>query len=108
MSFLDREISFDTGHLLLLLALIGFILYLVYRQKSAEGLKVNGVEVGDNGIQPIHWKSCRCSDCGDAVLKKAENGYLYGCDPKNPFVPYSKEECNYQYRKAMLHGCGVA
>ena len=106
MTFLDQEISFDIGHLVLLLALVGFIFFVAKRCKLScggnEGLNVKGVDV-----QPTHWKPCRCASCEEAVLQKARDGYLYGCDPNNPYIPYSKEECNYQYRKNSLHGCGV-
>jgi hypothetical protein len=105
MTFLDQEISFDIGHLVLLLALVGFI-FLVVRRCKSEGLIVAGK--GGIEIQPVNWKSCRCPSCEEAALDMARKGQLYGCDPNNPFVPFSNEECNYQYRKAALHGCGVA
>lgn len=107
MTFLDEEITFDIGHLVLLLALIGFIVFVSSRCSfscsSTEGLNVSGVDV-----QPVHYKSCRCPDCLQVALEQARSGQLFGCNPNNPYVPYSKEECNYQYRKAALHGCGVA
>ena len=112
MAFLDQEISFDMGHMLLLLAIVGFVFFVASRCKLScggqEGLKVQGGCKAGVNVQPIGWKSCRCQSCEDAALAKAQNGELYGCNPNNPYVPYSKEECNYQYRKAMLHGCGVA
>ncbi len=112
MAFFDQEISFDMGHLLLLIALVGFIFFVANRCKLScngkEGLDVQGGCPAGVNVQPVHWKSCRCPSCEEAVLQKAQNGELYGCNPNNPYVPYSKEECNYQYRKASLHGCGVA
>jgi hypothetical protein len=110
MSILDQEINFDVGHLVLLLALIGFLLFVMMRCKADENLKVGetaGCPAGVN-VQPVHWKSCRCPDCETVALQQARNGELYGCNPNNPYVPYSKEECDYQYRKALLHGCNVA
>ena len=102
MTFLDQEISFDIGHLLLLLALVGFIFFVTNRCKltcnNSEGLN----------IQPVHWKSCRCPSCVETAYQQAQSGQLYGCDPNNPFVPFSDEECNNSYRKTALHGCGVA
>ena len=102
MTFLNQEISFDMGHLLLLLALVGFLFFVAFRCR----INCGGSE--NLEVQKVHWKSCRCPSCLEAVYEKAMNGELYGCDPNNPFVPYSPEECNYQYRKAALHGCGVA
>lgn len=108
MTFFDQEINFDIGHFVLLFALVGFVFFVANRCKitcnSSEGLDVTG---GVN-VNPVHWKSCRCPSCETAALHMAQNGQLYGCDPSNPYVPFSKEECNYQYRKASLHGCGVA
>lgn len=95
MTFLDQEITFDIGHLLLLVALVAFILYIARRN---EGLDV----------RKIHYKSCRCPTCAEVAYQQAKDGQLYGCNPKNPYVPYSPEECNYSYRKTMLHGCGIA
>lgn len=102
MSFLDEEIEFDVGHLILLGALILFVVFISKRCK--EGMTGKSI----NGVQPIHWKSCRCPSCAAVALQQAEDGYLYGCNPNNPYVPYSKEECNNSYRKTMLHGCGIA
>lgn len=96
MTFLDQEITFDIGHLILLLVLVGFVLFVVQRYR--EGLE----------IQKVHIRECRCQDCLDVALHQAQTGQLYGCDPNNPYVPYSPEECEYSYRKAALHGCGVA
>lgn len=108
MTFFDEEISFDTGHLILLLALVGFLLFVSLRCSikcgGEEGLNVSL----PNGVQPMNPIPCHCSACAAAVLEKAQNGELYGCNPNNPYVPYSKEECNYQYHKNMLHGCGIA
>ena len=109
MSFLDQEINFDMGHLVLLIALVGFIFFVSKRCKmTCDGKE--GLCVAESGVDvaPVHWKSCRCPSCESAALDMARNGYLYGCNPNNPYVPYGKEECNYQYRKASLHGCGVA
>jgi len=112
MTFLEQEISFDMGHLLLLIALVAFIFFVANRCKLScngkEGLDVQGGCPAGVNVQPVHWKSCRCPSCEADALYKAQHGYLYGCNPNNPYVPYSKEECNYQYRKAALHGCGVA
>jgi hypothetical protein len=102
MGFLEQEISFDMGHLLLLIALVLFVFFVASRCK----LTCNGNE--NLEIQRVHWKSCRCPACEPAVYNKAMTGELYGCDPNNPYVPYSEEECNYQYRKNALHGCGIA
>ncbi len=111
MTLFDQEITFDMGHLLLLFALVGFIFFVTNRCKLAcndkEGLAVGNSPAGVD-VQPIHWKSCRCPSCEATALEQARTGQLYGCNPSNPYVPYSKEECNYQYRKASLHGCGVA
>lgn len=112
MTFLNQEINFDIGHLILLIAFIAFIFFVTKRctfscASGSEGLEVGGCSAGVD-VNPVHWKSCRCPSCLQAVLEKAQKGYLYGCNPNNPYVPYSKEECNYQYRKAALHGCGVA
>ena len=102
MSFLNEEITFDMGHLLLLLALVAFILITTNKCK----LSCGSTESLD--VPPVHWKSCRCPGCEQVALEQAQNGYLYGCDPNNPFVPYSKELCDNSYRKTLLHGCGVA
>jgi len=111
MSFLDNEIHFDAGHLLLLVALVLFVLFVVYRCRlKAEGLRVAGDAVSPAAlsIQKVHYQQCRCPSCVEAVYQKALSGDLYGCNASNPYIPYSKEECNYQYRKNALHGCGVA
>jgi len=105
MAFLDQEISFDIGHLVLLVALIGFIFFVANKCKLACGGKGDKENLE---VQKVHWKSCRCPDCTQACYQKAKNGELYGCNPNNPYVPYSPEECEYQYRKCTLHGCGVA
>lgn len=111
MAFLDQEISFDIGHLVLLIALVGFIIFVTSRCRLScggqEGLAVGGSCTGGVNVDPVSWKSCRCKSCEEAVLEKARKGYLYGCNPNDPLVPYSKEECNYQYRQASLIGCGV-
>lgn len=110
MAFLDQEITFDMGHLVLLFALVGFIFFVAKRCKLTCNGGSEGLTVGAAGVdvQPVHWKSCRCASCNATALEQARNGDLYGCNPNNPYVPFSKEECNYQYRKAALHGCGVA
>ena len=102
MAFLDQEINFDMGHMLLLLALIGFIFFVSKQCR----ISCNGKEGMD--VRPVHWKSCRCPSCMNVAYQQAKDGQLYGCDPNNPYVPYSPEECNYSYRKTALHGCGVA
>ena len=112
MAFMDQEISFDMGHMLLLLALVGFVFFVANRCKLAcgngtEGLQVGGCTAGVN-VQPVTATKCRCPDCAATALQQARDGQLYGCNPNNPYVPFSKEECNNQYRKALLHGCGVA
>lgn len=96
MTFLNQEITFDVGHLVLLLAFIALLLYVAQRYR--EKFEVQAVQ-----IQP-----CRCQSCLDAVQQQAQSGQLYGCDASNPYIPFSPEECNYSYRKAALHGCGVA
>ena len=95
MTLLDQKIDIDIGHVLLFAALVGFVIYLVRRK---EGLDV----------KKIHYKSCRCPSCAEVAYQQAVTGQLYGCNPSNPYVPYSPEECNYSYRKTMLHGCGIA
>lgn len=113
MSLFDQEINFDMGHLLLLISLVGFIFFIASRCRLScsgndgkESLDVAAMNA--RAIQPLKWKSCRCPDCEQAALSMAENGHIYGCDPNNPFVPYSGDECNYEYRKTSLHGCGIA
>ena len=111
MALFDQEISFDMGHLILLLSLVAFIFFVSSKCKlscnGSEGLEVGGCSAGVD-VLPVNRKSCRCPDCAKVALTQAQTGQLYGCNPNNPYVPYSKEECNYQYRKALLHGCGIA
>jgi hypothetical protein len=110
MTFLQQEINFDLGHIILILALVFFVIFVSQKCKLScsysdkEGLTISP----DLDIQPVYWKPCRCENCNLAALDKAKNGYLYGCDPNNPIAPFSREECNYQYRKAALHGCDIA
>ena len=103
MTFLDQEITFDMGHLVLLAGLVIFIIFVASRCSLSCGKNNEQLQ-----IQPVKWKSCRCPDCAKVAYQKAVNGELYGCDPNNPFVPYGQEECNYQYRQTALNGCGVA
>jgi hypothetical protein len=109
MGLFEQEITFDMGHLVLLLALIGFIFFVASRCKLSCGNSKEGLDVPESdGLQMVRPPECKCPSCNEAAFQKAKDGYLYGCDPNNPIAPYSKEECNYQYRKAALHGCGVA
>ena len=115
MAFLDQEISFDMGHLILLIALVGFIFFVANRCRLSCGGNVEGLATEDGGNCPaginvgkVHWKSCRCPACVADCGNKANTGQLYGCNPNNPYVPYGPEECEYSYRKCTLHGCGVA
>lgn len=99
MTFFNRNVNFDIGHLFLLAALVFLVFFgCKFICRGSEGLDV----------QKVHWKSCRCPTCAEVAYKQAQDGQLYGCNPNNPYVPYSPEECNYSYRKAMLHGCGIA
>lgn len=100
MSMLNQEIKFDVGHMILLLALIVFVFFVSYK------CKLFGPENLD--VDPVHYKSCRCQKCAQVALQRARDGDMYGCDPNNPFVPFGGDECNYQYHKTMLHGCGIA
>jgi len=102
MTFFNEEINFDMGHLILLIALVLFVFFVAMRCKLSCGDN-EGLE-----IPRVHWKQCRCPTCEEAVYNKAVSGELYGCDPNNPLIPYSQEECYNQYRKGVLHGCGVA
>ena len=107
MTFLEQEISFDMGHAILLLALVGFIYYIVTRCKINGKEGMHGHPLGGVNVEPVHPKVCHCPDCAKVALEQAQSGQLYGCNPNNPYVPYSPEECNLQYRKTLLHGCGV-
>lgn len=98
MTFFNQDITFDAGHFILLAALVLFIFFMFKKCSGSENLT----------IQRVHNTQCNCQSCLDAAYSKAMNGQLYGCDPNNPFVPYSEEECNYSYRKEALHGCNVA
>lgn len=99
---LNQEITFDMGHMILLLALVVFVFFVSSKCK----LSCNGSENLD--VAPVHYKSCRCPGCAQTALQRARDGDMYGCDPNNPFVPFSGDECVNQYHKTMLHGCGIA
>lgn len=95
MDFLLKEIQIDAGHIVLLIGLcilVGIVIY-----KSVENFEGPIVKI----------KPCHNQACVDAVYQKAVNGELYGCDPNSKFTPHSPEECYYQYRKELLHGCNV-
>ena len=100
MGFLDQEITFDMGHLVLLLALFGFVFYMTTRKENLTGM------AQELGIQPVHATVCHCPDCERTVMQQALDGQLYGCDPSRP--NFDPQECNNSYRKASLHGCGIA
>jgi len=106
MTFLDTEITFDIGHLILIVALVVFALYAL-RRCNDENLVSPSDIANLVDVNPVKYRPCKCEDCGAAVMQKAQSGNLYGCNPNNPYVPFSKEECNFQYMKNMLHGCRV-
>jgi len=102
-SFLEAEINLDLGHVVLLLVLIGFVFYLVWKARK-EGMQVDGKP----WPVPVVARSCKCPDCAASALDKAQSGVLYGCNENDPYIPSSPEICNYSYRKELLHGCGIA
>lgn len=89
----DQVLNVDIGHVILMVAIVGIILF--YKRK--EGLDVSRVNI----------KPCHSESCLDACYRKAQNGELYGCGSPDGYVPFSPDECNLQYRKCVLHGCGV-
>lgn len=98
MDFLNQEITFDAGHLLLLLAIFAFIFYCVQYCNKKEGLNV----------QQVKPQICKCKDCASECFRRALNNEFYGCRKDDPLNPYSPQQCETEYRKCMLHGCGIA
>jgi hypothetical protein len=96
-NFLQTEINLDIGHVLILAALIGLVVFLACKYRS-EGLNVPQV------VQ----RSCHCKSCQDVAYEKLRNNEYYGCRKDNPLEPYSEEQCYLEYRKALLTGCNVA
>ena len=99
----STQLSIDAGHIVLAVVLIVVIVMVCKKCSFSCGGGSEGLNV-----HPVKAPSCRCPKCAQAVLKQAHNGQLYGCDPNNPFVPFGGDICNTSYRKALLHGCGVA
>ena len=102
MDFFSQEINFDIGHLILLIALFGFIFYVVRYCRGSSGA-TEGLEVA-----PVIANKCKCSDCAAACFEKVLNNEFYGCRKDDPLTPYSPQQCEYEYRKCVLHGCGQA
>jgi hypothetical protein len=95
MDFLLQDIQIDPGHIVLMVGLFILIGIIIY--KSIENFEGPIVKI----------KPCHNQACVDAVYNQAVSGQLFGCDPNSKHSPHSPEECYYQYRKALLHGCNV-
>lgn len=100
MDYLTQNISFDAGHIVLLVSLALLAIFIIFKCKAS---KPENLEV-----QRIYVKPCRCTTCADTCYERAKKGLLYGCDPNNPFTPFGGDECEFQYRRCMLDGCGIA
>ena len=77
-SFLEAEINLDLGHVILLLVLIGFVGYLIWKARK-------------EGLQPLIPRKTHCPDCAQAVWEKAKNGYLYAATPTLTTFPIPRK-----------------
>ena len=89
MGFLDQEINFDMGHLILL-ALLAIVIFMNYKKEGMGGLPI---------VNPTYDQYMA------RVKESAKAGDLYGCDPRDTYAPYSPDECENQVQKAALFGC---
>jgi len=95
MAFLNQELSFDMGHLLLLVGLV-IIVFIILKKSSAGTENLNVPFYGP--------RKCRCEACLAEVQRRVENDEFPGCK-KDGVYPYSPDECLYQMHQARLIGC---
>jgi hypothetical protein len=99
MDILNKEITIDMGHLLLLAVVVVGVLFVANRCR----LECSGMHENLD-VPKLHQNICRCPSCSETCYQRALNGELPGCSDSNP----NYDQCNDSYRKCLLFGCNVA
>jgi len=95
---MDTDIKLDLGHVLLLVALVVFVLFV------ANGCSLSCGNSENLDVPKFVAKECHCKSCAEACYERALNGELDGCNEQDP----NYDQCNNSYRTCLLGGCGVA
>ena len=106
-------LKLDVAHLILLAVIVVGVLFVTNScslQCSSANSKQEGLGIVTKGCQSgtvlpkACENKCNCQSCADACYQRALRGELAGCGGPNP----NYDQCNSEYRKCLLHGCGVA
>ena len=100
MDILNKDITIDMGHLLLLAAIVAGILFVSNRCRLECGGSQENLDV-----PRLDRNLCKCPSCAETCYQRALNGQLPGCGGCNGT---NYDQCNDSYRRCLLSGCGVA